>query len=72
MKQHVVHCERGGYFLKTWIPGVSLSDLRVGLDKRITYCPIHHQSETVRRIKKQDVTTELWNKAKDQGVTDAP
>lgn len=67
MKQHIVQCERGGYFLKTWIPGVSLTDLRVGLNKRITYCPIHHRNETVRRIKKQDVTTELWNKAKDQG-----
>jgi hypothetical protein len=59
MGKQVVQCERGGYFTTTWIPGVSFSDLRVGVNKRITYCPIHHQSETIQRIKARDITPQI-------------
>ena len=63
MGKQVVQCEHGGYFTTTWTPGVSLSDLRAGADNRITYCPIHHQNETIKRIKDKDITPQIRSAA---------
>ena len=51
----VVRCEDGHLFLTTWIPGMSIKAIRLGL-VRMQHCPVGDHFTSVRLIRDEDLT----------------
>jgi hypothetical protein len=51
----IVRCRDGHLFMTTWIPGVSIKAVRLGL-VRIQHCPVGNHVVPVRLMRDEDLT----------------
>lgn len=67
----VVRCAKGHIFTTTWVPGVSLKAVRLGL-VRFQRCPVGHHWSLVTPINEADLTDEQKRVAAENRDTRIP
>ena len=54
--RRLVQCSSGHRFPMTWVPGLTLTSIKIGVDRRLTKCPVGNHWAIVQLVRMEDWT----------------